>query len=148
MRKTAEEIEEDVYKLVKASLIASEISGGIYRNGARPFDSKNEDAVVTFLAGIDGQKQAGVVNINVYVPDIDSGDKLLVKNIARCTVIGGILRDFKESLMKSKIDASRDGYWFVQSGDMIRTFEEKDINQHYVNQHYVNLRLEFEYLSI
>ena len=143
MRKTAEEIEEDVFKLVKASAIAAEITGGVYRNGARPFDSKNEDVVVIFLAGIDGQKQAGVVNINVFVPDIDSGNELLVKDIARCKEIGGILRDFKESLMQSKLNTSRNGYWFIQSGDMIRTFEEKDINQHYVN-----LRLEFEYLTI
>lgn len=143
MRKVAEEIEEDVYKLVKTSAISSTIGGGVYRNGTRPFNSQDEDAVVTFLAGSDGQKQNGIVNINVFVPDIDSGDQLLVKNIARCKEIGQLLRDFKESLTGSRINTERSGYWFFPNGDLIRTFEEKDINQHFVN-----LRLEFEYLTI
>lgn len=143
MRKTADEMEQDVFTLVTASQIASEIGGGVYINGLRPHNSEAEDAVINFLAGIDGQKQSGVININVYVPDIDNGNLILVKNTARCKQIGKLLLYFKESLMKSRIDTSRDGYWFVQSGDMIRTFEEKDINQHYVN-----LRLEFEYLTI
>jgi hypothetical protein len=141
MRKIAEEIEEDIFKLVKASSIASEIAG-IYRNGTRPFDSKAEDAVINFLTGIDGQKQAGIVNINVYVPNIDNGNQLLVKNISRCSEIGVLLNEFKESLMGSRINTERNGYWFKPNGDLIRTYEEKDINQHYVN-----LRLEFEYLT-
>ena len=143
MRKIAEEIEEDVFKLVKASSIASGISGGVYRNGTRPFNSTGEDAVINFLTGIDGQKQTGIVNINIYVPDIDSGNELLVKNVSRCKQVGIILKDFKESLTGSRINTERNGYWFKHTGDLIRTFEEEEINQHYVN-----LRLEFEYLTI
>lgn len=143
MRKTAEEIEEDVFKLLAVSEVATEISGGVYRDGMRPFNSNNEDAVINFLTGLDGQKQSGIVNVNVYVPDIDMGDNLLVKNTARCKELGQILLSFKESLMGSKINTSRNGYWFFQNGNIIRTFEEKDINQHYVN-----LRLEFEFSTI
>lgn len=142
MRKIAEEIEEDIYKVVKASSIPYAITGGIYRNGMRPFDSKGEDVVVSFIAGLDGQKQKGVIGIRIYIPDIDVGDKLLVKNTARCNELGTILSEFKKSLMGSRIHTEREGYWFEPGGDTIRTFEEEDINQHYIN-----LRLEFEYLT-
>lgn len=143
MRKIAEEIEEDIYKLVKASSVDYAISGVIYRNGMRPFNSRSEDVVISFIAGLDGQKQSGVVGVKIYVPNIDVGDNLLVKNTARCKALGIILNEFKESLTGSRINTERTGYWFAHGGDTIRTFEEKDINQHYIN-----LRLEFEYLTI
>jgi len=38
---------------------------------------------------------------------------------------------------------SRSGYKFLPDGDMIQTFEEPEINQHFVN-----LRLKFEYLTV
>lgn len=143
MRKTAEEIEEDIYKLLAESDLASEISGGIYRDGMRPFNSQDEDAVIYFLTGLDGQKQMGIVNVNIYIPNIDNGNRLLVKNTTRCKRIGQCLSDFKESLMGSRLNTTRSGYWFIPNGTMIRSFEEKEINQHYVN-----LRLEFEFLTI
>lgn len=141
MRKTSEEIEEDVFKLVKAGNLT--ITGGIYRQGMRPFNSKAEDIVVSFLSGADGQKQIGILNINAYVPDVDNGSEQLVKNISRCKAVGIILKDFKESLMTSDINLSRSGYKFLSSDSMITTFEEPEISQHFVN-----LRLKFEYLTV
>jgi len=143
MRKAAENVESDVIALIVASTLDSMITGGVYANGQRPFNSKAEDIVVSFIAGLDGQKQVGVVNINAYVPKIYSGGKVMVKNTARCATIAEALRDFKESIMTSNLALSRSGYKFLADGDMIQTFEEPEINQHFVN-----LRLKFEYLTI
>ena len=48
MRKVSEEIEEDVYKLVKANALSTLIGGKVYRNGMRPFDAKSEDICSLF----------------------------------------------------------------------------------------------------
>jgi len=143
MRKIAEDIEEDVFNLVKADAIADLITGNVYKNGTRPFNSVLEDIVVTFLAGVDGQKQRGILNINAYVSNIDNGNEVFVKDILRCKTIGTALNSFKESVMSSRIILNPTGYRFLSDESIIQTFEEDEINQHYVN-----LRLKFEFLSI
>ena len=143
MRKVAEEVEQDVFGLIQSDPIAALISGGIYRQGMRPFNSKSEDIVVSFLTGLDGQKQTGIVNINCYVPDIDNGQQLLVKDVGRCKTLAIALNTFKEELMTSDIALDRSGYKFFPGDSMITTYEEKEIDQHFIN-----MRLKFEYLTI
>ena len=43
-----------------------------------------EDIIVSFLTGLDGQFQTGSVTVNIYVPDKDNGSKVLVKDVGRC----------------------------------------------------------------
>ncbi len=136
MKKTGEEIELDVFKLIKSSSIATEIGGDVYRSGMRPYNSNDEDCVVGFLTGLDGQIQEGVVNVNVYVPDVDNGSQLLVKDISRCTEIAGIMRDITSSLISSE-------YYFSIDA-MIKTYRVEDDN---VTQHYVNTRLKFRLIT-
>lgn len=143
MRKIAENVETDVISLINASTLDNTITGGVYASGQRPFNSKAEDIVVSFLTGLDGQMQVGIVNINVYVPDVYASGKRLVKNSARCAVIGNALKEFKESIMTPNLALSRSGYKFLPDGDMIQTFEESEISQHFVN-----MRLKFEYLTV
>lgn len=140
MRKVAENVEADVIALINAGTLDGTITGGVYASGQRPFNSKSEDIVVSFLTGVDGQKQVGIVNINAYIPDIYASGKRLVKNSARCAVIANALKEFKESIMTSNLALSRSGYKFLSGGDMIQTFEESEISQHFVN-----MRLKFEY---
>ncbi len=136
MKRTGEEIELKVFQLIKSSSIATEISGKVCRNGMRPYGSTKEDCVVSFLTGLDGQIQDGVVNINVFVPDIDNGSELLVKDVTRCTEIAGMMRDFTDSLTSSEYLFSLDG--------MIKTYRVEDVD---VNQHFVNTRLKFKLLT-
>jgi len=143
MRKVAEEVEEDVFRLAKADPIAALINGGVYRQGMRPFNSGKEDIVISFLTGLDGQKQTGIVNINCYVPDIDNGQQLLVKNVGRCKTLAKALSTFKEERMTSDLAYNRAGYKFLSGDSMITTYEEPEINQHFIN-----MRLKFEYLTI
>lgn len=128
MRKTASQIESDVFDLLNASPLKTSISGKIYKEGVRPINAKTEDAVVIFDTGMDEQIQAGVVIINVYVPNIDNGANkgVLVKDITRCSEIELILNSFARSLSisneyKFKLDKT------------IKAFEADEIGQYFVN---------------
>lgn len=89
--KTAEEVEGDIYTAVKTYL-KGRINGEAYRRGARPTNrGDKEDAVVSFLSGLDGQVQTGVVVVNVYVPNEKRGDSYSVKNVARSTEVARTL---------------------------------------------------------
>lgn len=96
--KTATQIEKDFYRLVKNSPIATAIGGQVYRDGTRPRNSKAEDAVVAFVAGLDGQIQDGVVVVNVFVPKKQFGkDTEPVKDIARIDALSQIIRDWLDT---------------------------------------------------
>ncbi len=102
-RKTETELERDFYRLVKASPLAAEISGELYRKGMRPRDAKTEDIVVTFLSGEESQEQNGVINLNVYVPmiSIRNGSNL-VPNIQRCGELERMIVDFIDSIQSNE----------------------------------------------
>lgn len=125
MEKTAKEIERYVYKLLKESTIAESISGGVYRKGMRPRDSKLEDAVVIFTAGLSGQIQSGVITINIYVPDIDPyGNGVFVEDGKRTEELEVMAQRWVESLKANEFLFSTD--------DTICTDEAAEINQHFV----------------
>nr|DAK10612.1 MAG TPA: hypothetical protein [Caudoviricetes sp.] len=71
MAKTGKQIEGDIYNFLRNSTLFSMISGAVYRAENRPRDSRLEDAVVRFTAGLPNQIQTGVVTINIFIPDID-----------------------------------------------------------------------------
>ena len=125
MRKTGGSVEEDVYTLIKNSSLKTSIQGSLYREGMRPINSVNEDAIVSFLSGLDGQIQTGVLNLNIYVPDIVS-DKQKVKNISRCSELEVLANTFIQSLSLS-------GDYQFELDKMIQTFKSQDIEQHFVN---------------
>lgn len=52
MAKTGKQVQGDIYQLLKDSTLYTMISGDVYRNGYRPRDSRLEDAVVIFTAGL------------------------------------------------------------------------------------------------
>jgi hypothetical protein len=125
MRKTGEQIVDDIYEIVNESALKTAITGIVYKDTMRPIDAKTEDIVVSFLTGINSQIQTGAVNVNIYVPDIDNGGKVLVKNIPRCRELGIIANTFIEGL---KIE----GYKF-EDGPTIQTFKADGTNQHFIN---------------
>lgn len=127
MAKTGKQVQGDVYELLKDSTLFSMISGGVYRGGYRPRDSKLEDAVVIFTAGMSDQIQTGVVTINIFVPDIDPYDNgILVEDGERTEVIERLAADWVDSL---SADISCYRFKLMQT---IYTEEEADINQHFV----------------
>lgn len=133
MRKTGLAIEEYIYQLMVANLV---VGGRIYRNGTRPFDSKGEDAVVSFLSGRDGWdgfSQSGIVNVNVYVPNIEFNSPYLVKDVARCEAI--------EEQLLSIIENHKTGDFLLETDGTPTTFTDGDFNV-------VNIRVKYRYNRI
>lgn len=97
MAKTAKEIQGDMVALLKGSAIARLINGKVYRSGYRPRDSRKEDAVVIYTAGIPSQVQTGVITIHVYVPDVTLNG-VQVEDGKRTAVIERALQDWADSL--------------------------------------------------
>ncbi len=136
MVKTSEEIEADVYALIKQSELASAISGKVYRNEKRPNNSNKEDVIVIFQTAIkEGIYQIGAVNVNVYVPDLLKGSNTYSKNIARCRELGRLCANFVASLQTGS-------YWF-KTTKTIQTYDEPKINQHFIN-----INLEFKHNTL
>lgn len=137
MSKTGKQVQGDVYRLLKGSTLLSMISGGVFRNGTRPRDSRKEDIVVTFTAGLPGQVQTGVVTLNIYVPAINPYDNgVYVEDGARCEEIEILASDWVDEISNTVCD-----YQFELS-EMIQTFFDSDINQSFVS-----VKINFRILS-
>ena len=126
MKKTASQIETDIYKYFKDK-INSLINGQTYRLGVRPLNSQKEDCVISFLTGLDGEYQTGVLNINIFVPMVKNNDNQYRKNFIRCdTIERGLLPLIEES--KTALRNYR-----LTLHQMIQTFEDTDIKQFFIN---------------
>ncbi len=135
MTRTSKQVQGDIYRFLKDSDLSMMISGGVYRNGMRPRDSKAEDAVVTFITGTVGDVQSGVVVVNIYVQDVDPwSDGVLVENSERTEEIEVAADQWVESLTCALSD-----YKFGLAA-AIQTFEEPAIHQHFVS-----VRLRYDY---
>jgi hypothetical protein len=126
MRKSGDEIEADFFVKIKESGIASFIRGQLYRDGKRPLNSQEEDGIVIFKEGIDGQFQDGEVVLVIYVPDIVGKDGMFEKDIARCRLISAKVCEV--------IDSFTSGEYNVGLAGIPKSFKvEGDVNQHFVS---------------
>lgn len=127
MAKTGKQVQGDIYQLLKDSTLYTMISGDVYRNGYRPRDSRLEDAVVIFTAGLPDQIQTGVVTVNIYVPDIDPYENgVFVEDGERTEELERLAQAWVDSL-----SAEVSCYKFKLQ-QTIYTEEEAEINQHFV----------------
>jgi len=134
MKKTGSEIEADVFAILRASALKTTIAGQIYKEDMRPINATTEDAVVSFMTGLDGQIQAGVVTINAFVPMTDIGGGTLAKNTTRCKQL--------EMLMQSIVSGLKPDEYRFSLDTIIKTFKVEGSNQHFVNT-----KLKFERTS-
>lgn len=125
--KTAKDIQTDVIKLLKeVGELSKSVNGGIYRNGYRPRDSRNEDIIVAFTAGTTGEIEEGVITINIYVPDIDPyNNGVFVEDGARCDEIEQIASEWVEALKGVSP-------YLLRLQQTIYTEPEEEINQHFI----------------
>lgn len=133
MIKSESDIERDFYKYVSSSRLGKEIKGSVYRDGMRPDNSSNEDAIVAFLAGVDGQTQTGEVIVNVYVPDKAYKGKL-VKAYDRIAKLEGMIPDLVQNC--KGVD------YFVETSTTSKVHAVEDIHQHCLS-----IRLQFKCLT-
>lgn len=116
------------------------VNGGIYYRGSRPIPKNislyKEDIVIAFLTGANGDVQKGTCLVNIYVPNIQANSGVFYPNKQRCAEIAEVLEQFPKFA-----NTNAEGIYFKQS-DMIYTFAEDSINQHFVS-----LKLEFKVLN-
>lgn len=125
--KTSEQIERDVFRIIRDSELKDLIGGTIYRDGMRPKNAQTEDIVVKFLSGVDGQEQSGVVLVHIYVPNVPSpnNDGESVKAISRIDQLEETLNGVIGSL-------ESDEYLFEKDGTP-QSYPVEDIEQHFIN---------------
>lgn len=137
MAKTSKQIQGDVYRLLRNSTLFSMISGEVYRSGQRPRDSKMEDAVVIFTAGLPTQIQTGVVTVHIYCPDIDPYDNgVLVEDSQRTEELEIIAQGWVDSL------TAKGSFYRFRLQRTIETDADEEIHQHFVV-----VKLEYEYFD-
>ncbi len=123
--KTAKDIQGDIKTLFENSAVARLINGKVYRKGYRPRDSRLEDAVIIFTAGLPEQIQTGVVTVHVYVPDTELGG-VYVEDGERTAEIERAVQDWVESLTPAVSP-----YKFALQAT-ITTEAAPDIQQHFI----------------
>lgn len=137
MAKTSKQVQGDIFQLLKDSTLNTMISGGVYRKGYRPRDSRKEDAVVIFTAGLPTEVQTGVVTINIFVPDIDPyNNGVLAEDGERTEEIEHLAQEWFDSLT-AKVSCYK-----FKLQQTIYTEEEADISQHFIV-----VKLQYEYFG-
>lgn len=127
MAKTSKQVQGDIYRLLKDSTLYSMISGEVYRQGYRPRDSRLEDAVVIFTAGLPDQIQTGVVTVHIYVLDVDPyGNGVLVEDGERTEEVEALAQRWVDGLT-----AEVSNYKFSLQQTICTDYAE-DISQHFI----------------
>lgn len=95
---TANLAELHAFKWVKSCLVASHITGGVYRN-VRPTDSKKEDIVINVLTatGNESNQQDFVININLHIPSLKVGTSFIPNNARFDELESYIMQDMTEA---------------------------------------------------
>lgn len=124
---TSKRVQGDIYRLLKRSSLAASLSGQVYRQGMRPRDSRQEDAVVIFTTGLPDQVQSGVVTVNIFVPDVEGvGTGVLEEDGKRCEEIEAAAAAWVKTLTADK------GCYRFSLQQTIYTEVEPETNQHFV----------------
>lgn len=135
--KTGHDIQHEIYTLLQGSALALSVTGGVYKNGYRPRDSKLEDIVVTFTQSTAAQIQDGVVTVNIYVPDVDPrSDGTWVEDGKRTAELERGLLTWLEG-----IDRSTTEFRLTPQQPPFTMADET------ARQHFVTLRIRFRYLD-
>lgn len=134
MIRTSNEIEGFFFKTVRASSLGKRIKGKVYRHGTRPANRREEDIIVAYIGGIDGQVQDGAVHVSVFVKDIpnESGD--LVIHHERIGVL--------ESLAQDLVADFRGSDYYVRTTTTAKAYAVSELDQHCFT-----IRLEFKVLT-
>lgn len=98
----------------------------LYKAGNRVVNPNVECMTVGLLTGTANQIQEGIININVFVPDVLSADGRMYCNSTRCAEIEEMLNDIDDKL-------SADGEFTYELDSIIQTIKNPTANEHYVN---------------
>lgn len=136
MKKASTQIEGDVFALIRVSELPGFITGKLYRGrNKRKVGEMSEDAVLAFVSGINEQVQEGILNLNVYVSNIDNGSGVLVENESRTEEIA--------AMIIRVIDSMHTPEYEMRIKNIVQSYPIEG-----VEQHVVNAKIEFKRLAI
>lgn len=95
-------IKDFVYGLVASSELASTISGRVYKD-SRPMNSEVEDVSISVLSGDAAQLQQFILNVNVFVPDVNRGNEHIEDTKRLRTLCTKCLALFAEKVYADKL---------------------------------------------
>lgn len=124
---TIYEVVDFLYQRLQTVLVGTtKPTGQIYPDGKRPQNSTGEDVVINSLVLNEEQVQKGVLNVNVYAPNLNlDGDQSLPNGI-RLKQFAALLRPGLKQFWAP--DGSYNFYLLDHN-----QFEEPGLNQHYLN---------------
>lgn len=132
---TATEMVEFVYTMIKDGPLGREIGGEVYPDDERPPNSREEDVVISFLNGMNGQLQTGVVIINVYIPDCYKSSGRMVKYKDRVKQIEKIANE-----IPSTMNGCSPMFFWIEGTPNTKKFDD-------IKQHAVTIRLNFKLIT-
>ncbi len=132
--KTTLDLVDVIYTELKVGLLKDAITGIVKKN-SRPVNSNKEDAIINSLPITSEQLQEAIVNVNVFVPNLNvslSGVQNKIADHSRLKALGRLAVD------ELTDGISGDYTWDVQQQTVIEDNES--------DSHYVNIRVQF-YIS-
>lgn len=134
--KTAIDQVDIVWGRLNSSPLKTEITGSV-RRVQRPFNSSAEDIVVNSLPITSLPLQTGIINVNIFVPDLqvsENGGQIGEPDLQRINEIG------REAIKVLTDQWSTDFSYTVQQNQVIKDNESAS--------HYMNIRLEFYSINL
>ena len=131
--KTPEDIFDDIYAHIKGSALETECSGLLSEE--RPVGSKKEDITIVVFPATGGQHQMASVNVNIYVPDIQTEHGQWRRNRARCRKIASVAAE----VLKHQ-GVNKDYRFTLSQQGITKSFEGK-------NEHIINTRLDYQVVN-
>ena len=130
MIRTDIDVKDNLVAWVSGSDLAGAVSGEIFKD-RRPLNSDKEDIVISVLSRTaDSQIQAFIVNVNIYVKDLQRGQET-IENTTRIRVLSRISADLFE---------------YRNTGDMlIRLSSQEVFKANDIPWHVINNRLDISY---
>ena len=104
-----EEIKTDVYRYVKTSDLMKEVSGVLSKR-LRPHNSKSEDVVISIVANTGTQEQTAILNVNIYVQDLDingQSEENSIRIRELCSLSWDVLQSFYSEIFFARATGQR-----------------------------------------
>lgn len=127
-RVTGKEVENYLLDELSKSALAEDITGRVYRRGARPRGSKLEDIEVSYTAGTSDEISEGFVTVNIFVRDVNPWvNAVYVENGDRLTKL--------EELAGEWVDGLPVYPYRFELRNAIYTMEAAETHEHFVAIH-------------
>jgi hypothetical protein len=142
MSYTSIEVVNVLYQTISNSILFTDIKkpNGELCKLERPLDSANEDVVINIIGLHRDNLQEGVLNVNVFVPNLEFPDRQTDKSQPDTARILYLSKLANQALGSGEDMWDSSGKWcFCIQQDM--TFPDTN------NQHYINFRIEFYLLN-